>query len=87
MPSAKKAAKAAKEKELVPSIEWTRENPLESCKAFVIELIVKFYETETTTSLDTKYVTSPSPWGAPCALVGKGDLGGDFRKPCKSLDR
>jgi len=56
MPRAKKASKEAKGKEKVPSIEWTRENPSESCKAFLIELIVKFYETETTVSLDTKYV-------------------------------
>jgi len=56
MPRAKKASKEVKGKEKVLSIEWTRENPLKSCKAFLIELIVKFYETETTVSLDTKYV-------------------------------
>ena len=51
-----KPKKAAKVKQVVPSIQWSRENPSESCKASLIKLIVAFYETETTVSLDTKYV-------------------------------
>lgn len=38
------------------SMEAARDNPSEACKNFLIEFIVKFYEAETTMSLDSKYV-------------------------------
>jgi len=48
--------KVAKEKQVVPNIEWARENSSDSCKAFLIKYILEFYELETTVSLDNKYV-------------------------------
>ncbi len=53
MPRVKKVAKG---KQVVPSSEYTRDNPSESYKAFLMKCIVAFYETETTMSLGTKYV-------------------------------
>jgi len=51
-----RAKKVAKGKVVVPNIETTRENPSNACKKFLIELIIKFYESETTASLDSKYI-------------------------------
>jgi len=53
MPRAKKVAKG---KQVVPNIEWARENPPDSCKDFMIKCIIEFYESKTMVSLDTKYV-------------------------------
>jgi len=50
------AKKVAKGKAMVPNIETARENPSKTCKKFLIELIIKFYESETIASLDSKYV-------------------------------
>jgi hypothetical protein len=52
MPRSKKAAKGKQVVEEVAS----KEIPSDACKAFMTECIAKFYESETTVSLDTKYV-------------------------------
>jgi len=51
-----RAKKATKGKAVVPNIEVARENPSNACKKFLIKLIIEFYEFETTTSLDIKYI-------------------------------
>ena len=38
------------------SLEIARESPSEECKKFMIECIIAFYESETTLSLDNKYI-------------------------------
>jgi len=48
--------KATKGKQALPNIEGARENPSNVCKGFLIKCIMEFYESETTMSLDNKYV-------------------------------
>ena len=62
--------KAAKNKRAVPDIESAREMPSEACKAFLIKCIVAFYESETTVSLDNKYVR----YQEECPEKFKGDM-------------
>jgi len=51
-----RAKKVAKEKVVVSNIKTARENSSNACKKVFIELIIKFYESKTTTSLDNKYI-------------------------------
>lgn len=53
MPKSKKSGKG---KQVVQNTPSPKDMPSEECKNFVIECIVLFYESETTTSLDSKYV-------------------------------
>jgi hypothetical protein len=52
------------------SVEIARETPSEECKKFMIECIIKFYESETTLSLDNKYIR----YGEECVAKFKADI-------------
>ena len=65
-----KRRKFSRGREFVASFESDKDYPSESCKSYMVQCIVAFFETETTMSLESKYVC----YGEECVGKFKADM-------------